>query len=1018
MTYSRPGTSEVNALFKPATPNRASGAPDQRVSLGASGPLLDNRSAQQAGLNAGRGLAEVGNFIENFAKVGAPIYKAYQEDRGIDQAKDILANEVFRSGIAAGDPVAKGLYDRANSFGKDLVRRAVGEGMVSSYREALGPALFNDDALTRAKRPEETDEQYRSGIARVRLERSRSVQDRIGISGLPAEFQQDIAADLLQIDQQARGKSFALQTTKNSRLTDSNLSTATVAVVGSSYDAVRQLTAGENLDGASPERRVALVKAQDAQVEVAGQRLKELYSGNNRGPLETATGLWASAQNIAATRGKEEAVSHLAMLESVLQFGDAKGKPLAVNGQVVANMPVQESDGVGLLGRIRELRRQKQDELDAEAPKAVQRGLANIYKEMAAATAASDRPRLIELYQQGIAYLSTQDPATTGPAMAQLGNFFEQANVPVEEAERNRANQMQADFRSGAIDANQLRQRAMGLGDPRLADGLIALSGNVPRDLLMQNRELDRAMEAQDDAAWQRYKADWNKKYRSNQIDASNEDERRKRFYGELRVARANEAERLSSQFDGGRRKPSAEEYSKIYQQASALVMEEKLRGIQAPPPSASPSGQALNDLKIIQRNAQQSGDRRTVSIFNGTNAVRLFKQFNPGKPSNYKSVSDWYVRYLGSLKNPDGGQTFEDPRKTWRESVKIPDTVRRRDGTTGNNPWQFVGTGGLPMGMVDPGRALRSLQSGLAVVGRLFPGEVEGIELPKPTSSAPSAKPSGGGQPKPAAPAPVQTAPRIQAAALSALTGPGIAPSAPQLPAPQGGAPAAAPATGTQVVNAESWERFRQIWGSGSSPIATGARYTPTTPPMPQVDQGKLVASAPLVMTNINHPNAVLIGVNEGTRTATGGFTGAYNGHKDPVRGYNQGNFSAQQGYSSPQQADRKWLGELNRRTMSEFVPALRAVGLKAGTAAYERLLFNLQDLAVQAPLAANGLIAQIPKLVRQGVTVENIAVARAKSFYNPSNGRWEGTRPYSWMLRDQRSRAGTWDYKRRIGG
>jgi hypothetical protein len=186
----------------------------------------------------------------------------------------------------------------------------------------------------------------------------------------------------------------------------------------------------------------------------------------------------------------------------------------------------------------------------------------------------------------------------------------------------------------------------------------------------------------------------------------------------------------------------------------------------------------------------------------------------------------------------------------------------------------------------------------------------------------------------------------------------------------------------------------------------------------MPQVDQGKLVASAPLVMTNINHPNAVLIGVNEGTRTATGGFTGAYNGHKDPVRGYNQGNFSAQQGYSSPQQADRKWLGELNRRTMSEFVPALRAVGLKAGTAAYERLLFNLQDLAVQAPLAANGLIAQIPKLIRQGVTVENIAVARAKSFYNPSNGRWEGTRPYSWMLRDQRSRAGTWDYKRRIGG
>ena len=176
--------------------------------------------------------------------------------------------------------------------------------------------------------------------------------------------------------------------------------------------------------------------------------------------------------------------------------------------------------------------------------------------------------------------------------------------------------------------------------------------------------------------------------------------------------------------------------------------------------------------------------------------------------------------------------------------------------------------------------------------------------------------------------------------------------------------------------------------------------------------------------MRDSNHPNAVLIGINEGTRDKNGNFTAAYRGHIDPGNSArNQGTFSAQQGFASPSQADAYWVREINKETINRFAPALRASGLQPGTAGYERLMFNLQDLLVQAPEAAKGeggLISKIPQLVQQGLTIEAIAKARADSFFIPGTSRLAAAgfgNNYSRLLLDQRRRAGTWDYKRRIG-
>ena len=143
--------------------------------------------------------------------------------------------------------------------------------------------------------------------------------------------------------------------------------------------------------------------------------------------------------------------------------------------------------------------------------------------------------------------------------------------------------------------------------------------------------------------------------------------------------------------------------------------------------------------------------------------------------------------------------------------------------------------------------------------------------------------------------------------------------------------------------------------------------------------------------MFDINHPHAVLIGVNEGTRTAGGGFTNAYTSHRDPLSGNNQGNFSAQQGYSSPREADRVWLGKLNSASFAYFQPNMKAAGLQPGTAGWERVLFNLRDAYVQSPASvtgSGGLLDRLPAIMQNGATVEAIARARANSYINPRTG------------------------------
>ena len=223
-----------------------------------------------------------------------------------------------------------------------------------------------------------------------------------------------------------------------------------------------------------------------------------------------------------------------------------------------------------------------------------------------------------------------------------------------------------------------------------------------------------------------------------------------------------------------------------------------------------------------------------------------------------------------------------------------------------------------------------------------------------------------------------------------------------------------AAPANAGQLDfgTPEGLQALRQSWSSGQQGLNTA--------PLPQVAAATPVRYAPIAINSDKHELFVMVGVAEGTRTASGGYTKAYYGHTDPGDGnWNRGTVSGGRGTNaSPQMVDRRWMGTLTnvQQRMRGF---LVASGLEPGTAGFNRVMFNLIDLTVQSPAAARDFAGKLPEMKQKGWTIEAIAKARADSFIDPATGRLDAPgfgNNYQRLFKDQRSRAGVYDYRRRI--
>ena len=395
-----------------------------------------------------------------------------------------------------------------------------------------------------------------------------------------------------------------------------------------------------------------------------------------------------------------------------------------------------------------------------------------------------------------------------------------------------------------------------------------------------------------------------------------------------------------------------------------------------------------MTEVNQVQEKMKSTQGVLTINLFPQTVLTRARRA---GVPMEAKAVRNFFLQDMRSLQGPDGKPLFPDVNKTYRDM---------QERAKGNRP-ELQAPAGIPRG----GRIGSDMGYPETNLQRLNQ-RVNGSQAP----AKPQGNQSSGARQPASQNVALETTRRIVTGALDMLMG-----VQPAVAAGSGGRGLQAPQTlqRTAARNIENLDAMNAVW-SGRQ------RMGPNTPPLPQVAASAPTVRLPLAINVQNHPIFVAIGIAEGTRTPSGGFTKAYYGHRDPGDGnWNRGTVSGGRGTSAaPAQVDRQWMATLTRQAMG-VAPALMRLGLREGTAGWNRLMFNVLDLAVQAPTAVPDFIRKLPQVLRQGATIEAVAKARADSFIDPGTGRLDAGgfgNSYSRLLADQRSRAGAFDYKRRL--
>jgi hypothetical protein len=169
-----------------------------------------------------------------------------------------------------------------------------------------------------------------------------------------------------------------------------------------------------------------------------------------------------------------------------------------------------------------------------------------------------------------------------------------------------------------------------------------------------------------------------------------------------------------------------------------------------------------------------------------------------------------------------------------------------------------------------------------------------------------------------------------------------------------------------------------------------------PQPPPLSPLPSTPTSDSSQIFANGSNSLVARTVGHAEGTRTADGGKTSAYQGHVDPGNGvWNLGSFSFQHcqeaayNCSTPEEADVYQLQRLQRQA-AELQQRAAAVGL---TMTLEEELNGI-DLANQAPAAALGTPGYVEwlKRAREEGRLGQDAILRARvdSYWDPNLNGW----------------------------
>lgn len=987
MTYSRPGTSEVNAFFRPATPNRVSGAPDQRVSLGPSGPLLDNRNAATAGRNAGQGFAEVASFLDQFNKTAAPIYNAYADEQAKKQVGELFQTTDGQALLRSGDANTRQTLRALSPRAQELAYESLAQGAVASYGQALAVEVNNNQLL---KNPQISFEDRSKEFARIRA----SVAERSGLTTVPPEYVAGFAPQVLQIEATVKGQSYEGLTKNIVQDQDTNIRRK----LGTDLEgltAVRERLIAETPDGIADFEQRSRKFIQDTYKTYADQGIytSRMFAGQLAQSVAERVGFYTSRGDFDKADAMLRSLASLG--EQGIALGEGTASPvdlysLTINdaGKTFGSYISDAQTNLKPLAEEYERKQALQQALpllirQAQGDDAAGAALDNMLPQLA--TSPETLQQLVSVGAQMQSYGQRETPA-------------QQDNQLLLENELNLPGRDQQAFAAKIIAAKNR-------GEITRAQAISLMNRNTqPADSRMANVAVARNESADEieEAAQQITRA----QLRQPQYQNLNAEQAADLLNANRRKLRIQATRQTEERITNSDKPVSREDTLGIFRNELEALRNSRMKSAgETPPEGISFNQRVMNEVNEVQVNMQRMGGSgyQTINVFpqsviDGAKAR--------GVPLDYRNVQKYFLNRIGAVKNNKGEQAFPNPQETFRQMIqKIPPVQGPRTrGTAGQQPLS-VPMSAFSMGMVQPGNTLASLTSLLSKVGIDLGGgsatPPAARQTPKPSASQGAVKPQQQAQPVRQQSPQQELARQVVGGGLAVLA---RVPDAAPTPA------AAKPNLADMVINSENLAAMASLWRN-ERPMSV------QTPALPQVVASAPATPVPLAISSDRHPIMVAIGINEGTRTPDGGYTKAYFGHRDPGNGkLNIGTVSGQQG-GSPQSSDRRWMGILTN-TSVKVTPLLQRMGIPQNSVGFNRLLFNALDLAVQAPAALPDFLKRLPRIVQAGVTIEAIAKARADSFFNPATGRLEAGgfgNNYARLLADQRSRAGTFDYRRR---
>ena len=1010
MTFSRPRIGPTDAMGRITKPNEQRGADRVYVPEVNSARFSDNRNPGVIRAAGEADAARIGQFMQGLSKLVDTGAEVIEKKLDTSQLEQVLAKPETADAIRKWDKESRDMFAGLRPNVRDQIGDMSAQLKISNYQDRLSVEALKQPSLYLGKPEDQTEEQYRKQKALARKDLYDRVAKETGLDQIEPRY----LARHIGKKAAAEAATYGIEETerykRDAEKRDAILGEAMVESLRFNFQSVRGAEAAVNDPKASPEQK------QIAQTQLNWAKAKGSENFRN-----TVMGqMWERANDLGM-KPSEFATKLLSSINTIASQGTIAGEPQSseetqrmlkdmgelFNGKFqipgigvdLMSIPVTQG-GLTLPAAIQELQNKyypalKQARADeqfrgqfpyilnaAQGDTAAQAGIINLI------SANKNNPNYD--FKQAISVLDSVRGMLKQPTDAQEKNFagiVAEMNNP--NADRTTLNQkiseyansgrLQWDQAARLFGQNQERNKPGGNREGRIHSAMqesSPLFDSITRQWATELSKKGLAPDKQSVKAFEDAVAMTALLNTKKIVDAKVQSTGKELTDDEVRVTLRNEIE---------------------------VIRKNRLKDAkQDPDKYQNFNDKQFNMIQDIQNNLKNG--KRDVQIFT-PEFVEQYRQTNPNQRAGYTELNRYVIKIMGQIEGEKDGKTikvYSNPQEEWR---KWFDEGKRKQGQQQMQPSTSLQKASIEQGSPDFLQALNDVMPRLGMTAMdIATGSSSASAAEMLTKSAPVKTGTTVPSQQQTQQAP-QPQPKKQDMGSEILTR-GIAAAA--------GVSATVLSTRKPldlVVNANSLEALSRLFKKREA-------MTMETPKLPQTVASAPTTPAPLAINNDRHPMFVLIGLNEGTRTLDGGYTQAYYGHTDPGNGArNVGTVSGQQG-GTPQQSDRRWAGILTG-VATKVAPYMAKLGLSESTVGYQRILFNVLDLYVQAPAAVPDFIKKIQQVIASGMSIEAIAKARADSFFNPATGRLDASgfgNSYSRLLADQRARAGTWDYKRRL--